>query len=180
MVCFSDEEVKFEQFMFTVNNVTRCISRRQRRIVSDNYRRINYSGKYKHFKKLVDANFMAVIRCECLHAFYTSLSLFVEQVKVLQKTRYSYSYTFVLSRLIALLSLPHIKVKIPNIVKVEICVLLDYFLDKMAFRYDKKTNQFIPNYYRLWFPLFLEKHAYAFGRVYAEYKVVSEKLTNKI
>lgn len=179
MVCMTDEEVKFDQFMDLVKNVTRRIPHKQRRIVMQKTRKLCRSEKFKEFKRVVDANFIALIKCECLHAFYVSLSLFVEQAKALQRSRYTRSFTFVLMRLIALLSLPNVKAKIPDIVKGEICVLLDRFLKRNAFRFSKKKKQFVPNFHHLWFTLFLEKHAYAFGRVYADYKVVSEKLNTK-
>jgi hypothetical protein len=133
---------------------------------------LDHSKKFKLFKQTIDTIYLETIKADD-DKIFAGLSHLLSCLDTLRDSRYTRSYTFVLARLMGIVSTEPIRSKLPDIVKVQLLNEFAYFITCKAL----KTNQndiITPKNY--WFALFLHKHAFSFADLCSQYKIVRDNL----
>lgn len=135
--------------------------------------RLNHSKKFKMFKQSIDNIYLEIVKTSDDGKIFTMLAYLLSTIDALRDTKYTRSYTFVLSRLMGLISTEPVRSKLPAIFKVQFLNEFAYFITCKALKTNKYDIVTPRNY---WFALFLHKHAFSFADLCSQYKIVRDNL----
>lgn len=138
--------------------------------------RLNHSSSFREFKKGVDETYLETLSCGD-HDLFLNIAHFVEYLGAIRNTRYTRSYTFVLSRLIGLVLTEPVRSKLPNIVKMQILEELSFFVTHRALK-TAEDGSIIPR--NVWYATFLYTSAYSFALLCSEYKIARDIVIQEI
>lgn len=136
---------------------------------------LDHSKKFKLFKQTIDTIYLETIKATDDGKIFTGLSHLISFLVTLRNSRYTRSYTFVLSRMMGLVSTEPIRSKLPDIVKVQLLNEFAYFITRKALK-TNKNDVITPRNY--WFALFLHKHAFSFADLCSQYKIIRDNLSS--